>query len=67
MVEREAGRDGCLQLGDDCGGEFHIPDAPGLGYVVIFAVYGMLFLLSTLLLVKVQDPQARSEIGYNKG
>ncbi|MBN2390456.1 MAG: MFS transporter [Anaerolineae bacterium] len=32
------------------------PDVPGLGYVVIFAIYGVLFLLSTLLLVKVQEP-----------
>ena len=34
----------------------HKPDVPGLGYVVIFAIYGVLFLLSTLLLVKVQEP-----------
>lgn len=33
-----------------------IPEAPGLGYVVIFAIYGVLFLLSTLLLAKVQEP-----------
>jgi len=33
----------------------YTPDAPGLGYVVIFAIYGVLFLLSTLLLAKVQE------------
>ncbi len=33
-----------------------IPEAPGLGYVVIFTIYGVLFLLSTLLLAKVQEP-----------
>jgi MFS family permease len=32
------------------------PDVPGLGYVVIFAIYGLLFLFSTLLLVKIQEP-----------
>jgi hypothetical protein len=34
----------------------YTPEVPGLGYVVIFAIYGLLFLLSTLLLVKVQEP-----------
>ena len=34
----------------------YTPDVPGLGYVVIFAIYGVLFLLSTLLLVKVREP-----------
>jgi len=32
------------------------PDIPGLGYVVLFAIYGLLFLLSTLLLLKVEEP-----------
>lgn len=34
----------------------HTPHVPGLGYVVIFAIYGALFLLSTLLLIKVREP-----------
>ncbi len=32
------------------------PDAPGLGYVLLFAVYGVLFLFSALVLVRVQEP-----------
>jgi MFS family permease len=32
------------------------PDISGLGYVVLFAIYGLLFLLSTLLLLKVEEP-----------
>ncbi|MBN2501358.1 MAG: MFS transporter [Anaerolineales bacterium] len=39
------------------------PDVPGLGYVVIFAIYGVLFLLSTLLLAKVRDPLAQEKPG----
>jgi MFS family permease len=35
----------------------YTPGIPGLGYVVIFAIYGLLFLLSTLLLVKVREPE----------
>lgn len=35
----------------------YTPSVPGLGYVVIFAIYGVLFLLSTLLLVKVQEQE----------
>lgn len=37
------------------------PDVPGLGYVVIFAIYGLLFLLSTLLLVRVQEPVVKEK------
>ncbi len=40
------------------------PDVPGLGYVVIFAIYGLLFLLSTLLLVKVQEPVKQEKPGF---
>jgi hypothetical protein len=29
---------------------------PGLGYLVIFALYGALFLLSVLALIKVKEP-----------
>jgi MFS family permease len=32
------------------------PEVPGLGYVVIFSIYGVLFLLSTFLLAKVEEP-----------
>lgn len=32
------------------------PETPGLGYMVIFAIYGVLFFLSTLLLAKVREP-----------
>lgn len=33
-----------------------VPDAPGLGYVLIFGIYGVLFLLSAVLLGKVEKP-----------
>ena len=32
----------------------YVPDAPGLGYVLLFAIYGMLFLLSAIALFKIQ-------------
>ena len=35
-----------------------VPDQPGLGYVVLFAIYGALFLLSVVTLIKVQPPLA---------
>ncbi|HOS80219.1 MAG TPA: hypothetical protein PLQ85_12050, partial [Anaerolineae bacterium] len=38
----------------------HTPQTPGLGYIVIFAIYGLLFLLSTAALAGVQLP-ARPE------
>ena len=28
----------------------HVPDIPGLGYVLLFAIYGILFLLSVVAL-----------------
>jgi MFS family permease len=31
---------------------------PGLGYLVIFAIYGALFLLSVAALTRVQEPRA---------
>lgn len=31
-----------------------VPDQPGLGYVVLFAIYGALFLLSVIALRKVR-------------
>lgn len=33
------------------------PDAPGLGYVLLFAIYGVLFLASILALQKVPEPR----------
>lgn len=33
-----------------------VPETPGLGYVLIFGIYGMLFLLSVVLLGKVKEP-----------
>lgn len=32
-----------------------VPEAPGLGYVLIFGIYGALFLLSVVLLMKVTE------------
>lgn len=32
------------------------PDMPGLGYVVLFAIYGLLFLLSVAALTRVREP-----------
>ena len=32
----------------------HVPEVPGLGYLVIFAIYGALFLLSSVTLLKVR-------------
>jgi MFS family permease len=34
-----------------------VPEVPGLGYVLIFAVYGVMFLISTLALKQVRDPK----------
>ena len=39
------------------------PDVPGLGYVLLFAIYGLLFVLSTLLLAKVQEPVPQEKPG----
>ena len=33
----------------------HVPQSPGLGYLLIFAIYGMLFLLSAFVLSQVQE------------
>jgi len=32
----------------------HVPDVPGLGYVLIFAIYGMLFVLSVVTLSQIR-------------
>ncbi len=34
----------------------HVPEVPGLGYVLLFAVYGALFLLSVVALIRVREP-----------
>jgi len=34
----------------------HAPESPGLGYVLLFAIYGALFLLSIVALVRVKEP-----------
>ncbi len=39
----------------------HVPSVPGLGYVLLFAIYGALFLLSVLALTRVHAPQTRVE------
>jgi len=35
----------------------YIPEVPGLGYTLIFALYGALFLLSSIALLKIKEPQ----------
>lgn len=42
----------------------YTPQVPGLGYVVLFAIYGLLFVLSTLLLVRVREPGAQEKPGF---
>jgi len=37
------------------------PDTPGLGYVVLFSIYGLFFLFSTLSLVKVNESPNKLE------
>lgn len=32
----------------------HVPETPGLGYVLLFAIYGLLFLLSVAALLKIR-------------
>lgn len=34
----------------------NVPEVPGLGFVVLFAVYGMFFLFSSLVLLRVRTP-----------
>lgn len=34
----------------------HVPDSPGLGYVLVFALYGLLFLFSVVALWWVEEP-----------
>jgi MFS family permease len=36
----------------------HVPEIPGLGYVALFAIYGLLFLLSVFALTQVKETDA---------
>jgi len=36
----------------------HLPQMPGIGYVLLFGIYGSLFLLSTLALTQVREKRA---------
>lgn len=36
-----------------------VPEVPGLGYVLLFAMYAVLFLLSVVALARVQEPQQK--------
>ena len=33
----------------------HVPQSPGLGYLLIFAIYAALFLLSAIVLIRVRE------------
>jgi MFS family permease len=37
----------------------HVPQSPGLGYVLIFAIYAALFLLSSFVLIYIREPTIR--------
>jgi hypothetical protein len=39
-----------------------MPQNPGLGYVLLFVLYGSLFLLSIAALLRVREPSRASEI-----
>ncbi|MGE5223536.1 MAG: MFS transporter [Omnitrophica WOR_2 bacterium] len=39
----------------------HFPQMPGLGYILLFSIYGLLFLLSVLALAGVREPKAEPE------
>ncbi len=38
----------------------YLPTYPGVGYIILFALYGALFLLSTLALIAIREPAAQS-------
>lgn len=43
----------------------HVPQAPGLGYILLFAIYGLLFLLSSAALLGVRErsqPQSETDV-----
>jgi len=40
----------------------NVPQMPGLGYIIVFAIYGVLFLLSMIPLSKVELPTAATPI-----
>lgn len=35
----------------------YVPNVPGLGYVLLFAIYGALFLISVIVLAKIKTPR----------
>lgn len=35
----------------------NLPTMPGVGYILLFAIYGTLFILSTLALLKIKEPR----------
>ncbi len=37
--------------------DFFNMSSPGLGYLVVFAIYGVCFLLSSVTLLKVREPR----------
>lgn len=41
---------------------YRAPGDPGLGYVLLFGIYGLLFLFSTLALLRIEEPNGRGKI-----
>jgi MFS family permease len=37
-----------------------VPETPGLGYLLLFAIYAVLFLISSVVLIKINEPQVQS-------
>lgn len=42
----------------------HVPQMPGLGYVLLFAIYGTLFLFSVIALSRVSEKEARGQLQF---
>ncbi len=42
----------------------HVPQMPGLGYVLLFAIYGTLFLFSVIALSRVTEKEARGQLQF---
>ena len=40
----------------------HVPGVPGLGYVLLFAIYGTLFFLSVVALTQVRQPSQQIQV-----
>ena len=36
----------------------HVPEAPGLGYVLLFGIYGVLFLFAILAAMLIKEPKS---------